>query len=175
MRVADSGYGMELVMNFSAEDNKLGNSRLGTGEIPIRNPKTMHLHTILPVIRAAGLVPWTWAFILLFIIASGLVAAFEPTIKNFGDGAWLMFEVVTTIGLGDFTCTTFVGRAATVVLSVYSVLFLALITGVTVSYCNERMHYRRDKSVAHFIDQLERLPELSHEELVELSEKVKRF
>ena len=37
------------------------------------------------------------------------------------------------------------------------------------------MRARRNASVAHFLDQLEHLPELSHEELVELSEKVKKF
>ena len=37
------------------------------------------------------------------------------------------------------------------------------------------MNARRDASVAHFLDQLEHLDEMSHEELKELSEKVKRF
>ena len=86
-----------------------------------------------------------------------------------------MFQVVTTIGLGDFTCTSLLGRGAAIVLSVYSVFFLALITGVVVSYCSERMNARRDESVAQFIDQLEHLPELSRDELAELSEKVKRI
>ena len=66
-------------------------------------------------------------------------------------------------------------RGAAIVLSVYSVFFLALITGVVVSYCSERMAARRDESVAQFIDQLEHLPELSRDELAELSEKVKRI
>lgn len=75
--------------------------------------------------------------------------------------------------LGDFTCTSLVGRGAAIVLSVYSVFFLALVTGAVVSYCQERMAARRDESVAHFIDQLEHLPELSRVELAGLSEKVK--
>ena len=37
------------------------------------------------------------------------------------------------------------------------------------------MRARRGESIAHFLDQLEHLPELSTEELAELSEKVKRF
>lgn len=66
-------------------------------------------------------------------------------------------------------------RAAAIVLSLYSVFFVALITSVVVSYCSELIKLRRDESIARFIDELERLPELSHEELVELSEKVKNF
>lgn len=130
--------------------------------------------TIWPIIRAAGLVPWTIMFVILFLIATAFVSFFEPGLRDFGDAAWLMFQVVTTIGLGDFTCTTFVGRIFTVLLSLYSVFFLALITGAVVSYCSERMKARRGESVAYFIDQLEHLPELSHDELVELSEKVKK-
>jgi voltage-gated potassium channel len=127
------------------------------------------------IIKASGLLPSTIAFIALFLVCSVLVALFEPNVNGFANSLWFMFQVVTTIGLGDFTATSFVGRAAAVVLSVYSVFFLALITGAVVSYCQERMAARRDESVAHFIDQLEHLPELSRDELAELSEKVKRI
>lgn len=137
--------------------------------------RPLGIRFIGPVIRAAGLVPSTVAFVILFLIASLLVAVFEPDIGGFGNAAWLMFQVVTTIGLGDYTCVSIVGRVAAIALSLYSVFFLALITGAVVSYCQERMRARRQGSVAQFIDQLEHLPELSHEELVSLSEKVKRF
>jgi len=139
------------------------------------NAKPMKLRAIVPVIKAAGLVPWTIMFAILFVISAIVVNVAEPAITSFRDSAWLMFQVVTTIGLGDITCVTFVGRLFAIILSVYSVLFLALITGAFVSYCTERMRYRRDKSVAHFLDQLEHLPELSHDELVAISEKVKRL
>ena len=125
------------------------------------------------IIKASGLLPSTIAFIALFLVCSVLVALFEPNVNGFANSLWFMFQVVTTIGLGDFTATSFVGRAAAVVLSVYSVFFLALITGVVVSFCSERMRARRGESIAHFLDQLEHLPELSTEELTELSEKVK--
>ena len=123
--------------------------------------------------KGSGLLPSTIAFIALFLVCSVLVALFEPNVNGFANSLWFMFQVVTTIGLGDFTATSFVGRAAAVVLSVYSVFFLALITGVVVSFCSERMRARRGESIAHFLDQLEHLPELSTEELTELSEKVK--
>ena len=130
---------------------------------------------IWPVIRAAGLVPWAIAFAGLFLMASLIVDISEPRVEGFGNAAWLMFQVVTTIGLGDFTCTSITGRICTVVLSVYSVFFLALVTGAMVTYCSERMALRRNKSVAHFIGQLEHLDDLSQEELRDLSEKIKRI
>lgn len=138
-------------------------------------PKRLKLRAIGPVIRAAGLVPWTIVFAVLFVICAVIVTLFEPTIGSFGDAVWFLFQVVTTIGLGDFTAVSTVGRASAIVLSIYSIFFLALITGAVVSYCAEQMHARRNESVAHFIDQLEHLPELDHDELVALSEKVKKF
>lgn len=144
-------------------------SRSASGVSPLR------FRTVFPVIRAAGLVPWSALFVVLFVVASAIVSVAEPGVGGFANAAWLMFQVTTTIGLGDFTCTSALGRICAVVLSIYSVLYLALITGAVVSYCSERMKARRDESVAHFIDQLEHLPELSPEELAALSEKVKKF
>ena len=114
-------------------------------------------------------------FLALFLAASALTAVYEPDIGGFANAAWLMFQVVTTIGLGDYTCVSLVGRASAILLSIYSVFFLALITGAVVSFCTETMQMRRDESVAHFLSQLGHLPDLSHEELVELSEKVKKI
>ena len=150
------------------------NRRIGVDAMTQNKPAPLRVRAIWPVIRAAGLVPWTIAFMVLFIVAVIAVNAAEPSIGGVANTAWLMFQVVTTIGLGDFTCTSVVGRIAAIALSIYSVLFLALITGAVVSYCQERMKARRNESVARFIDQLEHLPELSHDELVDLSEKVKR-
>ena len=138
-------------------------------------PNKLKFRAIIPVIRAAGLVQWAVGFLVLFVVAALVVSAVEPDVGGLANAVWLMFQTVTTIGLGDYTCVTVVGRLATIVLSIYSVFFLALITGAVVSYCSERMHARRDESIARFLDQLEHLPELSYEELVELSEKVKRI
>ena len=127
------------------------------------------------VIRAAGLVQSTIVFLVLYCVSSLAVSWAEPQVGQLPDAFWLMFQVVTTIGLGDFTCNTLVGRTATIVLSLYSVFFLALLTGAVVSYCTESIRAKRDESIAEFVDQLEHLPDLSHDELALISEKVKNF
>lgn len=127
------------------------------------------------IVKAAGLVPMTVSFVIFFILAAVLIDAFEPGINSLGDAAWFLYVVIITIGLGDYTCVTVAGRLVTVALSLYSVFFLALITGTVVSYCSERLKAERNESIAAFIDKLRRLPELSHEELVDLSEQIKRL
>ncbi|MDO4536875.1 MAG: potassium channel family protein [Coriobacteriales bacterium] len=150
-------------------DRQQTGEQRGNGVIPLR-PRA-----IIPIIRAAGLIQWSVVFVLLFCVVSAVVAMAEPTIDSFGDAAWVMFQAVTTIGFGDYSCVTAAGRLAIVVLSCYSVFYLALLTGAVVTYCTERMNASRDESVAHFIDQLEHLPELRHDELVRLSSKVKEI
>lgn len=130
---------------------------------------------IWTIVRASGLLPVTLSFILMFGVFSLVVAAVEPDIPTVFDAAWFLYTVIITIGLGDYTCVTAVGRIATIALSLYSVFFLALVTGTVVNYCAERMKLESNESVAAFIDKLERLPELSDDELAELSEQIKRM
>lgn len=138
-------------------------------------PQTLRFRAIWIIIRASGLIPSTVLFTVLFLISSAIVAAVEPNIDGFGNACWLMFQVITTIGLGDYTCTTVIGRVTAVILSVYSVFFLAVITGTVVSHCTELIRARTGRSAAHFLDQLEHLDELEQTELTELSRKVKEF
>ena len=122
------------------------------------------LRTVAAVIKASGLAPSAIAFAVLFFSAVFAVHATEPGVVSLGDAVWLCFQVVTTIGLGDFTSTTMVGRLATMLLSAYSVFFLAIVTGAVVSYCSEVMRRDWDEDVSELLDELDRLPELSRGE-----------
>lgn len=133
------------------------------------------LRMIGRILKASGLGATTLIFLVLFFVCAFIINVLEPGMANIGDALWFCFQVVTTIGLGDYTAVTFAGRIVTVVLSVISVFFLAVLTGAVVSYCQESMRANRDASVAHFLDQLEHLPELNKEELTNLSDKIKKF
>ena len=52
---------------------------------------------------------------------------------------------------------------------------MPLFTGVIAGFYVEIMKLRAHESATEFLDELERLPELSHEELVSLSERAKKF
>ena len=138
-------------------------------------PHLLRPHILWTVIRVSGIMPTMLTFVGVFLLGCIVIDVVEPGINGLGDAAWFLYVVVITIGLGDYTCVTVVGRLVTVLISMYSVFVLALLTGTVVSYCNERLRAQRDESIAAFIDQLQRLPELSHEELVEISERVKRL
>ena len=70
---------------------------------------------------------------------------------------------------------TLVGRIITVVLSVYSIAVIAIVTAVITSFFTDLARFRANESVREFVDDLEHLPELSKEELENLSQRVKDF
>ena len=52
---------------------------------------------------------------------------------------------------------------------------IALVTGVIVNYYNQLIQIRQKDTLASFSDRLQRLPELSKEELEEMSANAKEF
>ncbi|MCI6247226.1 MAG: potassium channel family protein [Collinsella sp.] len=99
----------------------------------------------------------------------------EPTTLTFGDGLWFSFETVSTIGFGDIPAETPVARVITVVLSVISIFYIAMLTGVAVSYCNMLIKMHQKDTMARFMDDLEHLEELDRDELADLSRRVREY
>ena len=115
------------------------------------------------------------SYIIFVIIDAAAIWLLEPSITSFGDAIWYCYAVVSTAGFGDMVATTFVTRLLSVILTVYSTLVLAIITGVVVNYYTQLLELKNKDAIAEVLDSMERLPELSKEELAELSERVKRF
>ena len=77
-----------------------------------------------------GLLTLMVAFSLIFTL-------YEPALASFPDALWYSFAVVTTIGFGDFTTTTLIGRVLTVILGMYGIFVVAVITSIIVNFYNE--------------------------------------
>lgn len=71
--------------------------------------------------------------------------------------------------------TTVIAKVVSVLLTVYSLFVIAIVTGVVVSYYNQIIQLQQEETIAGFMEQLEKLPELSEEELKELSLKASYF
>ena len=59
------------------------------------------------------------------------------------------------------------------IVEIYGIIMTAMIPGVVVSYYMEYLKIREKETVSIFLEKLERLPELSKEELEELSERIR--
>ena len=97
----------------------------------------------------------------------------EPQISTLGDALWYCYAVITTIGFGDVVVTTLLAKVISVVLSIYSVLVIAIVTGVVVNFFNQIVQLKHSETLTAILDRLEHLSEMSGDELEELSEKVK--
>lgn len=132
------------------------------------------LRLLWNVIRATGAERVFTGFLLALALAALMLPRFEPEIHNLGDALWFLFESFTTIGYGDMVPVTMPGRIITVLVSLYGILVVALSTGVIVGYYNEILKARANTSLDEFIRELEKLPDLSRQELLTLAERVRR-
>lgn len=117
------------------------------------------LRMLVEIERQAGFGPITCLFVVVFLLCSLAVWLADPVANTFGD--------VTAAGP--------VARIATVLLSVVSIFYIALITGVVVSYCNAMLRQRQEGTLAHFAENLERLDEMTPDELAVFCERVKEY
>lgn len=112
---------------------------------------------------------------ILFILVDALVIFLAEGNIRYVDALWYCYQVISTIGFGDVLTTTFISKICSVLLTVYSLFVIAIVTGVVVSFYTEISKMRQKETITAFMDKLERLPELTEEELKAISEKVKRI
>ena len=130
---------------------------------------------LIKTFRDTGVDKIVGSFLIFFLIAALVVWIFEPTITDYFDSLWYCFVSMATIGFGDISATTLIPRIVTVLLWLYAVVVLAIFTAVLTSFFMDAAKLKANESVREFMGELERLPELSKEELTKLSERVKKF
>ena len=137
--------------------------------------KRQTLRMLRRTFKIAGADKIIGGYLASFFILAVPVWLVEPNIKSYFDSLWFCFASATSIGYGDLTAVTLLGRIATVVLSVYSIAVIAIFTAVITGFFMDMARLRAAESAGVFLDELEHLPELSKEELAELSKRAKVF
>ena len=125
--------------------------------------------------KTAGADKIIGAYLIVFFLAAIPIWLIEPGIHSYIDSLWFCFASATSIGYGDLTSVTVLGRIITVFLSIYSIAVIAIVTAVITSFFTDVARFRASDSAREFVDELEHLPELSKEELEDLSRRVKDF
>ncbi|MBF0578464.1 two pore domain potassium channel family protein [Erysipelotrichaceae bacterium RD49] len=126
------------------------------------------------ILRQTKTVHFLVSFIFVFTILSLLIMVVDPNINTVSDAVWLGFMVVTTIGFGDLTVSSLLGKLLTVLLGLYGILAIGFITGVGASWLFEKVKENGTGSVTSMVYQLEHLDELSDEQIQSLSHQVER-
>lgn len=126
------------------------------------------------ILRQTKTVRFLVSFAVVFTILSLLIMAVDPNINTLSDAIWFGFMVVTTIGFGDLTVASLLGRLLTVMLGLYGILAIGFITGVGASWLFEKVKENGSGSVTSMVYQLEHLDQLSDEQIQSLSDKVEQ-
>ena len=108
-----------------------------------------------------------------FLVVALLLWRLEPGIGTYREGLWYCYTIFSTVGFGDIVAVTTVGRILSILLSLYSIVLIALVTGVIVAFYNDLIATRYKASKAELLDKLEHLEDLSREELADLSERIR--
>ncbi len=137
--------------------------------------KAQTLRMLRKAFKTAGADKIIGGYLLWFFGSALPIWIWEPKINSYMDSLWFCFASATSIGYGDMTAVTIVGRVITVILSIYSIAVIAIFTAVITSFFMDVAIIRANESAQQFMDQLEHLPELSKEELEDLSRRVKNF
>ena len=132
------------------------------------------LRLLWHILKMTGAHKIMLGFVGFLFLSAAVFTLIEPGIAHYGDGIWYCFAVFTTIGFGDVVAVTGLGRLLTILLGLYGLFIVALIPGIVVNYFTEISKQRLNRSVVDFLDQLERLPELSPEELTQLSSSIRK-
>ena len=141
----------------------------------MKKKKFSEIKLLWSIVKRCNFEKFLFGFLIFFFLGALLVAVREPSIHTYREGLWYCFVSCTSIGFGDFVAVTPIGRTVTVILTIYEIMLVALMSGVVVSHYIEMIHAREKMSATVFVDKLEHLSELDHDELVELENRAKKL
>lgn len=114
-------------------------------------------------------------FCIFILVCAFIILLVEPDITQYSDALWYCYSVFSTVGFGDVVATTLITKVLSVIITVYALFAVAVVTGVVVSFYNGCVEQQFKDSKAAFLDKLQRLPELSQEELEQIAKKARKW
>lgn len=130
---------------------------------------------MIKLLNRTGTIKIFIAYLIILLVGGVLLFFIEPEVHGIMEGFYFLFVASTTIGFGDIVPVTVIGRLITIIVTLFGILTVAMVPGVVVAYYTEYLKIREKETISVFLEKLENLPNMSKEELTELSEKVKRF
>lgn len=114
------------------------------------------------------------AFVGVYVTGCILMWLLEPGLDNLGDAFWLGFNIVTGIGLGDYTLKTFIPRIIAVVLGLGGAVIVAFLPSLITSYYTEKISLTRDETIEQHYDELMNLDSMNQQQKADLADRLKK-
>lgn len=126
------------------------------------------------IMKRTHMYPIIMSFLGFIFVDAFVILMAEPGITSYGDALWYCYVVMATVGFGDLVAVTFIGRIASVLITIYALFVFAMATGVVVNFHAQLIEAKQKETLAAFVDKMQHLPELSKKELTQISENVKK-
>ncbi len=133
------------------------------------------LHIFLSILRNTHTYKILIGYVVYVFLTAFLILITDESIDNYGDALWYCYAVLSTAGFGDVVVTGFLPKILSVILTIYSAIVIAIVTGAIVNLYSQITEETNKETLNAFLDQLENLPELNHHELSDLSKRIQSF
>lgn len=125
-------------------------------------------HPFLSILKTNGLDKVIALSGILIFGSSIVVTLVESNIDTFADGVWWSIVTTTTVGYGDISPSTIIGRLIAVLLMLVGIGLIGMITGsITTFFVKEKTEIR--PSIKFIQNQLDHFESLTENEMQELS------
>lgn len=127
---------------------KLARLTAAFGRFGVRAQKFLHTNGFIYVLYASGVLVLVSSFIMMYTEG-----------KSFFDALWWSIVTVTTVGYGDISPETGIGRVMAVVLMVFGIGFISMLTGTITTYftnrANENKSSLKDQKLEELIYEMD--------------------
>ena len=119
----------------------------------------IRLGAMIKIIRRTYAFEILYGLFVLILSVSFVFYSVEPKIETFSDGLWYSFAIVTTIGFGDMSAETPIGRILSVLLGIYGLVVVAVLTSIIINFYNETIKDHDDKEIKKIAQEEEQIRE----------------
>lgn len=122
--------------------------------------KALKLNVFSKIMKKSMVYEILMSLAIFVILCSVYFTVVEPNIESYVDALWYSFSVITTIGFGDVSVTTTLGRILSVFLGISGIIVVALFTSFIVNFYNEMSRRREERDLQKLIEETEKLEKI---------------
>ena len=119
------------------------------------------------ILRTNGFLYVLYANVVLVLLSSIIMVFVEK--MPFGDALWWSVVTVTTVGYGDFSPSSVVGRVIAVILMLFGIGLIGMLTGAITTYFTSRKVPEDDASKQQLQDIIESMDQDQKEKLLQIA------
>ena len=97
----------------------------------------IRLDILKEIVRKTYAIEIIFGLLVMMVSFSNVLIYVDTSFESFWDALWYCFAIVTTIGFGDVTAATGIGRCLSAILGIYGIVVVALITSIIVNFYGE--------------------------------------